>query len=187
MLPLRTPKPQFDESNPLSLRRYFEDVDELCESHYTNPTSELKIKRALYYTPDPRTEDLWKGYNTPGTQWDAFKTKIMRLYPGSDGGFWCSDLEQFVVKSAQGEWGSQEDVGKYYREFSTIANRLLEDEQLTSGDVDAYYRQGVPPEFWKRIESHFRAIGRHARAYPREDVYEAALWVSNEKRKMWRR
>jgi hypothetical protein len=61
--PLRTSKPHFDEKDPLSLRCYFEDVDELCERHCTNPTSEEKIKRALYYTPDPRTEDLWKSSN----------------------------------------------------------------------------------------------------------------------------
>ncbi|KAJ7867601.1 hypothetical protein B0H13DRAFT_1510817, partial [Mycena leptocephala] len=113
------------------LRRYLEDVDELCQRHCTNPTSEEKIKRALYYTPDPRTEDLWKSYNTDGTQWDDFKARIMRLYPGSDGGFWCSDLEQFTAKSAQGELRSEQDVGEYHREFSKIANRLLADEQVT--------------------------------------------------------
>ncbi|KAJ6571945.1 hypothetical protein B0H19DRAFT_1347651 [Mycena capillaripes] len=168
MFPLRTSKPHFDEKDPLSLRRFFEDVDELCEL-YAEPTS--KIKRALYYTPDPRTEDLWRSYNTPGTQWSEFKAKIMRLYPGSDGGFWCSDLEQFIAVSSQGEFVSEEDAGEYHREFSKIANRLLADEQVTPGDVDVYYRQGIPLEFFRKIDNHFRAIGRYARGYAREDVY----------------
>lgn len=187
MFPLRTSKPNFDEKDPLSLRRYFEDVDELCELSAPDPTSDLKIQRALYYTPDPRTEDLWRSYNTPGTQWSEFKAKIMHLYPGSDGGFWCSDLEQFVAVSSQGEFVSQEDVGEYHREFSKIANRLLADGQVTPSDVDVYYKRGIPPEFFKKIDNHFRAIGRHARGYAREEAYQAALWVSNEKKDMWRR
>jgi hypothetical protein len=108
-----------------------------------------------------------------------------RLYPGSDGGFWCSDLEQFTAKSAQGELRSEQDVGEYRREFSKIANRLLADEQVTPGDADIYYKRGIPQDFFKKIDNHFRKIGRHARGYAREAVYEAALAVSNEQKEIW--
>jgi hypothetical protein len=187
MFPLRSSKPVFDEKNPLSLRRYFEDVEELCE-RYCNPSDSIeKIYRALYYAPDPSTEDLWRSYNTPGTTWGQFKHNIMRLYPGSQGRFHVSDLRRFVERSAQGAFTSEEDVGEYHREFSKIANQLLEDRVTVPGIIDLVYRDGIPRPFYHRVLDQLVTMciaegrGRGPLEYGREEVYEVALEVFQKK------
>ncbi|KAJ6491436.1 hypothetical protein C8R47DRAFT_1319727 [Mycena vitilis] len=135
LFPLRTDKPHFDEASPLLLRRYFEDVDELCHRCSDKPTSALKIERALYYTSDPATVE-----------------GIMRLYPGSDGGYSSTQLDEFLARAAKKRWGSEQDIAKYHREFNKIANRLVADGQLSSSSLYFQYRKGIPPELLQTIE-----------------------------------
>ncbi|KAF8217836.1 hypothetical protein K438DRAFT_1952695 [Mycena galopus ATCC 62051] len=84
------------------------------------------VERAINYTRDPMTE----GYKTNMITWEEFKQKIVRLYPGSDGRLWRSELEHFVAKTAQGEFIYEADVGRYHQEFNKIANRLQDRDLL---------------------------------------------------------
>ncbi|KAF8217837.1 hypothetical protein K438DRAFT_12844 [Mycena galopus ATCC 62051] len=186
MFPLRSAKPVFREDYPSSLRRYFEDVEVICErdSGSRDPTSEEMIKRALYYTPDPFTEDLWKSYNTPGILWPEFKEKILDLYPGSDARLWRSDLEEFIAKSAKGQFKTVEDVGRYHREFAKIANRLA--PELISLDIEFKYCLGIPPAFYKQIDERLVMMpamrDRPRGEYTRDEVYAAALRIINDEK-----
>jgi hypothetical protein len=190
MFPLRSSKPIFHEKDPLSLRRYFEDVEELCKRYSEITLDEInreefasaeKIKWALYYTPDARTEDLWRGYNTTGTSWTVFKNNIMELYPGSNGAVYLSDLRNFVARSAQGQFKTPEDVAIYHREFCTLANRLVGDSdgEMTDGFVDGFYSQGFPPGFERDFRSRLMMAsvvhGRKPSGYSRNVMYNVAL------------
>ncbi|KAJ7145405.1 hypothetical protein C8R43DRAFT_549468 [Mycena crocata] len=174
MFPLRTSKPQFDERKPSSLRRYFEDVEELCRLNYDNPTSKQKIERALYYTPDPSTEDLWRSVVVGDMSWDSFIAQVMHLYPGRDGGFHHSDLARFVERSSRGTFTSVADVGHYHREFTKIANRLIADEKINDNEANWKYMAGIPKNLLAEL-SLFCAPDSRYSLDTRKNVYEATL------------
>ncbi|KAJ7098388.1 hypothetical protein C8R44DRAFT_748227 [Mycena epipterygia] len=165
MYPLRTSKPEFDEQNPRSLRRYFEDVDELCTLN-GGQTSKEKIHRALYYTPDPDTEDLWRGI-----------IQIISLYPGAEGGFSYPDLERFTEKASRKRLTCEADIGRYHRQFTNMANNLMSDQTLHIREANYKYAKGIPQDFWGKIEKYFLVRGADARSQSRDDIYKAALWL----------
>lgn len=181
MYPLRTSKPEFDEKNPRSLRRYFEDVDELCTLN-AHQTSKEKIRRALYYTPDPDTEDLWRSVLTADMTWEAFKTQIIFLYPGAEGGFSYSDLEWFLHRTSALRISSAADIGQYHRQFTKMANHLMSDNTMTALDANHHYIKGFSKDFWDKIQDYFNIRGGAARSQSRDEIYKAALWVARSEK-----
>ncbi|KAJ7484544.1 hypothetical protein FB451DRAFT_87248 [Mycena latifolia] len=185
MFPLRTSKPEFDEKNPLSSRRYFEDVDELCRINKSTP--EEMIQRALYYTPDPATEDLWIGILTEGMKWDEFKKAIMRLYPRADGGCSFSDLIQLTTEASGKRLTTEKAVGQYHRQFLKNSQsphlrrkdeckrgQLPVQEGLSRQDVaqiDTYSAMGVRPAQVTRGSLSISGLHKC------EEVYETVLWI----------
>ncbi|KAJ7652232.1 hypothetical protein B0H17DRAFT_1101694 [Mycena rosella] len=79
-------------------------------------------------------------------EWDEFKRKIMAqimaLYPGADGSVFHSDLERFLVKASRKPLTSEVDVGRYHRQFASIANRLIADNRMSEEEARYQYRRG---------------------------------------------
>ncbi|KAJ7154811.1 hypothetical protein C8R46DRAFT_444223 [Mycena filopes] len=184
-LPPPRTTPSFDEKVPISLKRYFADIEDLCRYHLQSPTPAEKISTALRYTPDVDTEDLWKSFLVEGMGWDAFKAGIAHLYPGSDGFLRLFDLESRVKVARESIFLSDSQVGEYHREFSKIAHRLIAAQTISSAEADAYYKKGIHPQSYAEIEAEFERTGRHAEVYPRDEVYEVALRLTHERRPPW--
>jgi hypothetical protein len=130
-LPSRTAQgaPAFN-GEPVSLARYFEDVEELAVSH-DRDTDDEKVKLAMRYA-DTEDEQLWKGVvPVGGITWAAFKTALVTLYPGADGGkrYTANDLGDLVASQVVKCITTTTDFSKYHRTFKKILQHLMEKEK----------------------------------------------------------
>ncbi|KAJ7233826.1 hypothetical protein C8J57DRAFT_1345680 [Mycena rebaudengoi] len=148
--------PRFDEGQPLSLSRYFEDIDELLVSS-EDQSAAAKIKLALYYVA-PEIEELWQHYATDGIKWGGFKAEIMKLYPGADpkNRYCLTHLHQLTARYSSANVQCQEDFAQYHRRFLTIAFNLMQYEKLTAREADWEYMKGIPSVLRAKIEPRLK-------------------------------
>ena len=96
--------------------RYFEDVQQTCETHRITDEAQI-VKWMIYYVVQSE-EDVFKGVSDEAkTMVESFKKAIIAEYPGSgdDSKYNWTDLEAVVAEyTKKTEW-TKEDVGAYYR------------------------------------------------------------------------
>ncbi|KAJ7652220.1 hypothetical protein B0H17DRAFT_1269636 [Mycena rosella] len=109
----------------------------------------------------------------------------MALYPGADGSVYYADLEQFLAKASRKLLTSEVDVGRYHRQFASIANRLIANNQMNEEEARFQYRKGFSVDLMVKIEGYFlasRRTGYNGGVYSRDEIYDAALQVKTEAR-----
>ncbi|KZS96663.1 hypothetical protein SISNIDRAFT_482462, partial [Sistotremastrum niveocremeum HHB9708] len=121
---LKSTAPYFN-GQALNLRSFLTDFETLADEAKLDAAQ--KIKYLPRYT-SYRTQQYWEQQDeyTAGTDWDAFKAKIISLYPLTYDSlsYETEDLEALVHRSKGIPIGSLEDYGRYHRNFSQIATWL---------------------------------------------------------------
>lgn len=164
----------------IDITQYFEDLEQLFTQAKVADEKE-KIRYAKHYL-DTEYTDTWDVIAIEATTtWAMFKAEVVKLYPGAERErrYALSDLETIVDERRENEIKDREELGKYYRDFKTIAHYLL-DKRISEGERDRLFIKGFQTKFRERI------LGRLAileptkvpeDGYPFEDVNKAADWL----------
>lgn len=182
-LPGRTARgaPEFD-GKALSIKRYWEDIEEIAESHERTTDAE-KIKIAMRYI-EREDELLWKGHldpNAPPT-WAAFKAKIEDLYPGADGDrlFTAQDLETFITDRSIRKIKTRDDLSEYYRKFKTITAQLTKEGKMSAMEAQKEFPRGLDDGFRGRVFRRLEIVKPNhpsGKPYELEDLVKAGHYV----------
>ncbi|PPR06051.1 hypothetical protein CVT26_007514 [Gymnopilus dilepis] len=148
--------PKFD-GHPSSVLRYLHEIYFLGKL-YSYSDYQI-IRSTIFYLPDNEFE-LW-GFmpEADGSDWLAFKTAILRLYPeaNQDRKYTFADLELLTEKYA--ETGSMNDVlqfGDYYRDFLRISSFLKSKNRLTDSESASLFLQGFPVALRRDVRQQLR-------------------------------
>ncbi|KAG9218435.1 hypothetical protein CCMSSC00406_0007964 [Pleurotus cornucopiae] len=141
--------PKFN-GKPEGLHRFFSEVEYLDDSDW----------------------EIWRssGDAADRDDWEAFKTCIGKLYPGSDNERqWCpSDLSTIAALQSQTPMLTKDDLGVYHRKFLIPANRLLSKNSVSTQDVGRDYLTGFDPSTCQKIKDRLAMV--HMQHHP-DDPY----------------
>ncbi|KAJ6478399.1 hypothetical protein C8R45DRAFT_757753, partial [Mycena sanguinolenta] len=163
--------PSFD-GKPLSLERYFEDVQDVAEDIEQSSDDEL-ITDALKYL-ETETTIFWKTKNAPGITFAAFKNEIRKSYDGQHLYTW--DNLMALVKEQRSPQ-TREEFGEYQRDFGKVAEYLKKEGKISSREMDRYFLQGLNGDFCFRILTRLQVVKPDQPSdvpYPSDDVKKAA-------------
>ncbi|KZT47798.1 hypothetical protein CALCODRAFT_413693, partial [Calocera cornea HHB12733] len=162
--------PKFVSGNPTDVRRYFKDFEQCATAASLDEKD--KISWVVHYPPG-NVEETWAALPTyNGASYEAFKTKVLGLYPGAtldDGRYSHTDLELLVDQSSKIALKNRAQFGEYYREFNRISSWLVQKQKISKHEQSREFMRGFEPAF------HEHLIGRlqikASDHYP-EDPYE---------------
>jgi polyhydroxyalkanoate synthesis regulator phasin len=167
----------------LSLKRYWEDIEEVTET-CDRQTDAEKMKIAFQYI-DQNDELLWKGV-LPGDgnqmTWASFKKEVEKLYPGSDGSmiFSSNDLNAFISTGVSKRITSKDDFAEYCRKFQTIMDHLVREGQMSELESKKMFPKGLHEDFQVSIICQMEILKlAHPSGMPRgiEDMIEAGQCI----------
>jgi hypothetical protein len=138
-------------SSPLSLQRYFEDIEEIFTNALITADEEKK-KLAVKYL-DQGTEMIWTflpSYLDPAKSYDDFKAAVQKAYPESDTSSLYSlpDLERLCQDTKQSNFDTWADYGIYHRNFGMIYRWLQANAKyagLTNDTMSTWFLKGFSP------------------------------------------
>ncbi|KAJ3564556.1 hypothetical protein NP233_g8219 [Leucocoprinus birnbaumii] len=168
--------PHFD-GHPLSLKRFFDEIDYLGDSRGLLPSE--KIQHTLRYL-DYHEYETWKSRpSAQGLDWEAFKRDITSLYPGADEDrrYTLVDLELLADKQARQPMRSRYQFGEYYRQFVTVSDWLLAHNEISLRERNNIFLSGFDTEFREKLTSRLRLKNPDHplhQAWRLEDVADAA-------------
>ena len=182
-LPARGAKsaPSFD-GKAGHLKRYFQDVEDVGTDSERTTDGDL-IHIALRYL-EIDEEQLWTRKQTAGMTFQAFKSAIVKLYPGADGDklYTWTDFREVVRTAQLKSPANRDEFGQYTRDFQRIADFLKAKGKISDREVNEYFMKGIHPDFRLRVLGRLQVV-RSAQPsdepYPMVDVIEAAEWAIN--------
>lgn len=148
--------PQFDETEPLSLNRFFQDLD----THFDRckvTVDQTKKEWAVRY-PSIRVADLWKlleSYTDVTATYEAFQKALRELYPGADDKkkYVLNDLDALLGARVRLGMHSATDLASYYRDFYVITKHLIETKRLSELEQDRAFHRGFPDGVWRQVST----------------------------------
>ncbi|KAF9499287.1 hypothetical protein BDN71DRAFT_1503332 [Pleurotus eryngii] len=160
--------PKFN-GKPEGLHRFFSEVEYLAARAQIEGRD--LIRATIRYLNDSDWE-IWRssGDAADGDDWEAFKTCIGKLYPGSDNERrWCpSDLSTITALQSQTLMLTKDDLGVYHRKFLVPANWLLSKNSVSTQDVRRDYLAGFDPSTRQKIKDRLAMV--HMQHHP-DDPY----------------
>src|SRR5215510_3348450 len=138
--------PYFD-GHPLSLKRFFDEIDYLSDACGLLPAE--KISHTLRYL-DHHEYETWKSRPSAlGRDWSAFKREITSLYPGADEDhrYTLVDLELLADKQARHPMRARYQFGEYYQQFVTISDWLGARSEISLRERNTIFFSGFDTEF----------------------------------------
>ncbi|KAF4572765.1 hypothetical protein EYR36_007275 [Pleurotus pulmonarius] len=160
--------PKFN-GKPEGLHRFFSEVEYLAARAAVEGRD--LIRATIGYLDDSDWE-IWhsSGDAADGNDWEAFKTCIGKLYPGSDNERrWCpSDLTRIAMLQSQTPMLTKDDLGVYHRKFLVPANWLLAKNSVSNQDVGRDYLSGFDPVTRQKIKDRLAMV--HMQHHP-DDPY----------------
>ncbi|KAJ7493745.1 hypothetical protein FB451DRAFT_1164616 [Mycena latifolia] len=181
LLPARGAKtaPSFD-GKAGRLECYFRDVADTGQDTECTTDDEL-IQIALRYV-DIDDEQLWGRKKVNGMTFDAFKTEIKMLYPGSDGEklYTWADLREVVRKAHEDSPKDREDFALYKRNFQRIGDFLKVKGKISDREMNEWFMKGIHSDFCFRVLQRLQIVMHDQPSdepYAMADVIKAAEWV----------
>ncbi|KAJ8693238.1 hypothetical protein PTI98_010477 [Pleurotus ostreatus] len=160
--------PKFN-GKPEGLHRFFSEVEYLAARAQVEGRD--LIRATIGYLDDSDWE-IWRssGDAADGDDWDAFKTCIGKLYPGSDNErrWHPSDLSTIAALQSQTPMLTKDDLGVYHRKFLVPANWLLSKNSVSTQDVGRDYLAGFDPITRQKIKDRLAMV--HMQHHP-DDPY----------------
>ncbi|KAL4252759.1 hypothetical protein AB1N83_014288 [Pleurotus pulmonarius] len=160
--------PKFN-GKPEGLHRFFSEVEYLANRAAVEGRD--LIRATIGYLDDSDWE-IWRssGDAADGNDWEAFKTCIGKLYPGSDNErrWRPSDLTRIAMLQSQTLMLTKDDLGVYHRKFLVPANWLLAKNSVSNQDVGRDYLSGFDPVTRQKIKDRLAMV--HMQHHP-DDPY----------------
>ncbi|KAF4596575.1 hypothetical protein EYR38_007962 [Pleurotus pulmonarius] len=160
--------PKFN-GKPEGLHRFFSEVEYLANRAAVEGRD--LIRATIGYLDDSDWE-IWRssGDAADGNDWEAFKTCIGKLYPGSDNErrWRPSDLTRIAMLQSQTPMLTKDDLGVYHRKFLVPANWLLAKNSVSNQDVGRDYLSGFDPVTRQKIKDRLAMV--HMQHHP-DDPY----------------
>lgn len=172
-LPIRgqSSAPKFD-GEPRQLTRYFQDLEAVFQAHAVNAVAE-RVRLAKHYAELSEEETFNSIDPAQLTDWDNFKTAVIKEYPGADDDrrYALSDLESVVAKWGAKDFEDRDQVGEYYREFNRVAHFLIDKGRLSSQQRDKMFPNAFTGDLRQRLDARLQIL--HPNVHP-DDGYAIA-------------
>jgi 5'-deoxynucleotidase YfbR-like HD superfamily hydrolase len=157
-MPFRQEKsaPNFDPTQPRSLLRYFEDLEQLFERCSIQDFAEKK-RWTLRYVPI-EVADLWE--YLPGwisaVDWPSLKRAVAARYPACDDEhrYRFADLVALADSQTSQEISSIEQWSTFLNQFLVISQYLLTRHHLDPLEQQRYLLRSLSPSLRHRVESY---------------------------------
>jgi hypothetical protein len=174
--------PKFDPTQPRELRRYFIELDMLFGAAGVTDSDQMKTHACRYVDID--TAELWESLPefAAGTSYNAFKTAIHKLYPGSenDRKWSIADMDKLVGEQLRVGIFDASELGMYYRSFYNITQFLRTKNRISEAEQSRAFVRGFQSGLWARIERRLELkLPDHYpdNPYNLEEIHEAAKFV----------
>ena len=174
--------PDFDPTQPRTLRRFFQDIETLFERCGIVEDQSRKQWVVRYMPID--VADLCETLATfsPGKTYEDFRTEIKSLYPGAEDErkYTIADVKNLVARHAANPIRNITELSSYYREFFTITSYLIKQKRLSESEQSRLFVEGITQPLWDQVQLRLQIkLTDHYPddPYPMNDVYEAAKFV----------
>jgi hypothetical protein len=169
--------PHFSGNEDKLLSEFLREYENLANS--CRLTSEEKVDTIMRYVPRSM-KHLWEtrhGYQVG--DWDDFKAELEDLHPDvtAPSRHTKQGLETLRRLSAKFRIHSESEVLKYYRNFVTVADPLLMNQDITMSEYNATFFRGFHPSIQTIIVQRFKQVYPHHlvhEPFPVPDVLDAA-------------
>lgn len=165
----------------IDVKRYFDDLEQLFDTANIGADNR-RIHFAKHYI-DTKYIDTWDIIEVTGTTtWDAFKAAITTLYPGAerDRRYARADLEKITEDRHERAIEDREELGEYYRAFSTVAHYLIVNKRISEGERDRLFIKGFQSTFRQKIYDRLAILSPNSipeDGYEMETTYKAATFL----------
>ena len=175
--------PKFREDER-GFKAFFKNVSELAKR--AGLTDADAIEWAISYGGDE--SENWENVacmapgRVPPPTLDEFREEVRLRYPHllSDRRYSIMDLHRHMEATQCFRTMSQDEVGAYYRKFTTISDYLIAQDRLSTRERNTFYLKGFP-QFIRTLMKQRLAIKkpdvRPADGYSLEDLHEAAIFA----------
>ncbi|KAJ7301609.1 hypothetical protein DFH08DRAFT_978627 [Mycena albidolilacea] len=174
--------PEFD-GKALSLKRYWEDIEEVVETCDRQTDAERDENRLPIYGPERRAPLE----RSPARRWKPddlgqFQKEVEKLYPGSDRSaiFSLNDLDAFISTGVSKRITSKDDFAEYCRKFRTITDHLVREGRMSELESKKMFPKGLHEDFQASIIRPMEILKpAHPSGMPREieDMIEAGRYI----------
>ncbi|KAJ8454616.1 hypothetical protein ONZ45_g19236 [Pleurotus djamor] len=163
------------------INRFIDEVDALATA--ANLTDRDKIAWTLRYAGNAEFDSWSNGLAaSKGNDWEAFKTALRNFYPEADDDrrYTEASLEAFVLLHSRKILRTKENLGRYHREFVTMASFLESKELISKREIKKLYIAGFDFTFQEQIRDHLHRrnpTNQREHIYTVEQVYEIATFI----------
>lgn len=174
--------PTFDEEQPRTLRRFFQDLEALFD-RCAIADEQQKKKWVTRYLPIDAA-DLCESLGTfaaPAT-YEDFKKAIIALYPGADDArkHSVADVEALVNARARTVIQNIGELSTYYRDFFAMTSYLISHNRLSTSEQSRLFVRGLRSPLWDQVSQRLQL--KQPDHYPDDpyaltDVFDAAKFV----------
>ncbi|TFY51112.1 hypothetical protein EVJ58_g10731 [Rhodofomes roseus] len=147
--------PVFDETEPLSFNRYFQDL----ETHFSRCGIKTEGDKKSWATryPPLRVSELWEmqpTFKDATKTYDDLKRSLRQLYPGADDQhkYSIADLDKVVTDRVRLGLSNALDLAAYYRDFYMISEYLISQGSLSTLEQDRKFQLGFSLALWTPVE-----------------------------------
>lgn len=179
-LPGERAAPEFDESKPRELKRYFRLVAQLLARAGITDEQAKKEHTVDYLSVE--VSDLWQAQPTfeNGT-WTEFKDAIGKLYPGSDNTnrYVLRDLTDIITEAQHSGIRNRADFGTFMRKLLACTDWLKASGSLSENESRRAFMDMLPEKLRTDVIDRLRIKSPNTPydiPYPIPDVIEACEW-----------
>ena len=152
--------PKFNEAEPCSIWSYFDNLDLLFIRHQVSDDSERKQASVKYTAIE--VERLWKSspsFSDPACSYEDFKVEVFQLYPeaSAERQYTISGLQRLISDQARRQISSEQELGKYYRDFCLLSHNLIKMRRIGWQEQARHFLAGLQPSLVSRINLRLKA------------------------------
>ena len=175
--------PVFDESQPRSLSRYFEDLEVLFTRSAITDVGDRK-RYARMYVP-MQVAEMWEmlsEYSDPQKSFNDFRDAVLKLYPDTDSDrrFTRDDLHNLVLGAFRNGISSRSDWSSFYRQYYTISTYLIQRNRFSIDEQGRKIFDALPTSLRSLVNNRLQIKQPDHKpddAYAVADVNDAVMWV----------
>ena len=174
--------PDFDPTQPRTLRRFFQDIETLFER--CNIVDDQPRKQWVVRYMPIDVADLCETLSTfaPEESYENFRTEIKSLYPGAEDErkYTIADAKALVALRSAKPIRNITELSSYYRDFFTMTSYLIKQKRLSESEQSRLFVEGIIPPLWDQVQLRLQIkLADHYPddPYPMNDVYDAAKFV----------
>jgi hypothetical protein len=159
--------PKFHSNNPIELRRFIRQIEDLWKEAGIEDTKEKKESIGKY--ADAKSEEEWSSFISyrDGYTWDEFKEELLNNYPeAAEAELGSPDRLKKIIREANNiKIGDLGNLYKYKRAFMTEANKLKKHPwNMSNRDLVGHFMDGLSLHLGREVLQDMRNSAKQREA-----------------------